>query len=139
MGISWRPADVTAVLAEFVAGLPLSPTLIVVCILILFLILGCIMDTYAMLLIVVPILYPVILKLGLDPIWFGVLVVLMMELGMITPPVGMNVFIMKGVAKDVPMYTIFKGWLHLWWPCRFAWRLIVIFPDIALFLPRTMK
>jgi tripartite ATP-independent transporter DctM subunit len=130
---------VTAVLAEFVAGLPLSPMMILVCILILFLILGCIMDTYAMLLIVVPILYPIILKIGLDPIWFAVLVVLMMELGMITPPVGMNVFIMKGVAKDVPMYAIFKGLIPFVVAMSVCVALIVIFPDIALFLPKTMK
>ena len=113
--------------------------MILVCILILFLILGCLMDTYAMLLIVVPILYPVILKLGLDPIWFAVLVVLMMELGMITPPVGMNVFIMKGIAKDVPMYTIFRGCGPI---CRGHDGLRGAdrhFPDIALFLPNTMK
>jgi C4-dicarboxylate transporter, DctM subunit len=130
---------VTAVLAGFVAGLPLSPTMILVCVLILFLILGCIMDTYAMLLIVVPILYPIILKLGLDPIWFGVLVVLMMELGMITPPVGMNVFIMKGVAKDVPMYSIFRGVAPFVVAMSVCVALIVIFPSIALFLPNTMK
>jgi tripartite ATP-independent transporter DctM subunit len=130
---------VTAVLAEFVAGLPLSPTMILVCILILFLILGCVMDTYAMLLIVVPIVYPVILKLGLDPTWFGVLVVLMMELGMITPPVGMNAFIIRGVAKDVPMYTIFKGLVPFVVAMSVCVALIVIFPNIALFLPNTMK
>lgn len=128
----------TVVLAEFVAGLPLPPILILVCILFLFLILGCVMDPFAMLLIVVPILYPVIISLGLDPVWFAVLVVLMMELGMITPPVGMNV-IMKGVAKDVPMYTIFKGLLPFVVAMAVCVALIVVFPDLALILPNTMK
>ena len=92
-----------------------------------------------MLLIVVPILYPVVLRLGLDPIWFAVLVVLMMELGMITPPVGMNVFIMRGVAKEVPMYTIFKGLFPFVVAMVVCVALILAFPDIALFLPNTMK
>ncbi|MFC1869207.1 TRAP transporter large permease [Thermodesulfobacteriota bacterium] len=138
-GYFMAASRLTAVLAAFVAGLPFSPVLILVCILILFLILGCVMDPYAMLLIVVPILFPVIMNLGLDPIWFAVLVVLMMELGMITPPVGMNVFIMRGVAKDVPMYTIFKGLTPFVVAMVICVVLVIVFPDIALFLPNSMK
>lgn len=128
----------TIVMADFVGALPLPPLTILIAILVLFLILGCVMDPYAMLMIVVPILFPVIVNLGFDPIWFAVLTVIMMELGMITPPVGMNVFIMKGVAKDVPMYTIFWGLFPFVLAMAVCIAIIVAFPQIALFLPSTM-
>ncbi|OGO19959.1 MAG: C4-dicarboxylate ABC transporter permease [Chloroflexi bacterium RBG_16_50_9] len=129
----------TLMLADFVAGLPLPPSAILVAILLLFLILGCVMDTYAMLMIVVPILFPVILRLGIDPIMFGVLTVLMMEMGMITPPVGMNVFIMAGVAKDVPMYTVFRGVIPFIIAMAVCIAILVTFPQIILFLPNAMR
>jgi TRAP-type C4-dicarboxylate transport system permease large subunit len=85
-----------------------------------------------------PILFPLVVSLGYDPIWFGVITVIMLEMGLITPPVGMNVFVIAGMARDVPMYTIFKGI----WPFVFAMVIciviLIIFPQIALFLPKHM-
>jgi len=128
----------TIAMADLVVALPLPPLIILLTILFLFLILGCVMDPFAMLMIVVPILVPIIKNMGYDPIWFGVLTVIMMELGMITPPVGMNVFIMKGVAGDVSMHVIFKGLFPFVLAMCVCVALIVIFPQIALFLPETM-
>ena len=93
----------------------------------------------AMMLIMVPILFPVILGLGFDPIWFGVLVVIMMEMGMITPPIGMNVFVISGVARDVPMSTIFRGVLPFVLAMAVCVAIVVAVPQIALFLPNAMK
>jgi tripartite ATP-independent transporter DctM subunit len=128
----------TIAMADFVVALPLPPLTVLIAILFLFLILGCVMDPFAMLMIVVPILVPIIKSMGFDPIWFGVLTVIMMELGMITPPVGMNVFIMKGVAGNVPMYDIFRGLFPFVLAMAICVAIIVAFPQIALFLPTTM-
>jgi TRAP-type C4-dicarboxylate transport system permease large subunit len=103
-----------------------------------YLIAGCFMDSLAMITLTVPILYPVILKLRFDPIWFGVIIVLVCEMGVITPPVGINVYVIKGVAEDVPLETIFKGI----WPFLIAeiicTIILIFFPPIALFLPSFM-
>ena len=87
----------------------------------------------------VPIFFPVVVALGFDPIWFGIIIVRMCEIGGITPPVGINVFVMKGVAKDVPMYTIFRGIIPFLLAdiCHVA--LLVAVPQISLFLPNLMK
>ena len=82
--------------------------------------------------------YPVITQLGIDPIWFGVLVVLTLEMGLISPPVGVNVFIVKSVAKDVPLGTIFKGVMPFWLAMLATLALLVAFPQISLILPNTM-
>jgi C4-dicarboxylate transporter DctM subunit len=96
-------------LSEWVGGLEISRYVIMGFILFGYLIAGCFMDSLAMVTLTVPILYPVVLKLGFDPIWFGVIIVLVCEMGVITPPVGMNVYVIKGVAPDVPLETIFRG------------------------------
>jgi C4-dicarboxylate transporter, DctM subunit len=132
-------SGLTRALAEFITGLSFPPMLIIVTILCLYLVLGCIMDVWAMLLIVVPIMYPVVVKLGFDPIWFGTLTVIMMEMGLITPPVGMNIFIMAGMAKDVPMSTMFKGVTPFVFAMAVCVVILLIFPEIALFLPRVLK
>lgn len=126
-------------LAMFSAELPLPPHLILVFILIVYLILGAVMDAIAMIVLTVPIFYPVILKLGFDPIWFGVVMVIVMEMALITPPIGMNVFAIAGVAKDVPLFTIFRGILPFLVAMIVCVALIVAFPQIAMFLPGTMK
>jgi C4-dicarboxylate transporter DctM subunit len=131
-------SGLTMALADFCVKLPVPPIGIIVAICILFLILGCLMDAWAMMLIVVPAMLPTVLALGFDPIWFGVITVIMMEMGMITPPMGMNVFVMAGMAKEVPMTDIFKGV----WPFVLGMAMlvgfIIVFPDLALYLPRVM-
>lgn len=89
-----------------------------------------------MLVVTIPIFYPTMMSLGFDPIWFGVIAVILM--GMITPPVGMNVFVVKGIAQDVPMSTIFKGVLPFWFAMVVCLMLLVIFPQIVLFIRQAM-
>ena len=124
------------VLSDWIGGLGVSPTMVMTFIIIAYIGAGCFMDSLAMITLTVPILYGVVTGLGFDPIWFGIVIVLVVEMGAITPPVGINVFTIKGVAPDVPMNTIFRGI----WPfvgaeivCTI---LVVAFPEIILFLPR---
>ena len=126
-------------LAGFVSGLPVPGLLILVFILIIYLFLGCIMDPISMIILTVPIFYPMIKALGFDPIWFGVIIVMTMEMGMITPPVGINVFVIAGVAKGVPMETIFRGMTPFLIAMIVGVAILTAFPQIATFLPGTMS
>lgn len=108
-------------------------------ILIGYIILGMFFDGLAMLVVTMPVVYPIITGLGFDPIWFGVICVIVIEMGLITPPVGINVFVVKGVAANVPMGTIFRGVLPFWFAMAACLALLVVFPDIALFLPNQMN
>ena len=85
-----------------------------------------------------PIVFPIIISLGIDPIWFGVLVVLTLEMGLISPPVGINVFIVKSVAPDVPLGQIFRGVMPFWVMMIVALAILIAFPQISLLLPNTM-
>lgn len=96
-------------LVEWVDSLGLAPLAILFCVLILYILLGCVMDSIAMLLLTVPVVYPLIQAAGIDPIWFGILTVITVELGLITPPIGMNVFVIKSVAPEISIKDIFKG------------------------------
>jgi C4-dicarboxylate transporter DctM subunit len=126
-------------LADWVAGLPLPPWAIMGVIIFIYLIGGCFMDSLAMIMLTIPIFYPVAVGLGYDPIWFGVVIVLITEMGVITPPVGVNVYVVSGVAKDVPLETIFKGILPLLGALIVCNIILIIFPQIALFLPGLMR
>ena len=108
-------------------------------ILIGYIILGMFFDGLAMLVVTMPVVFPIISGLGFDPIWFGVVCVIVIEMALITPPVGINVFVVKGVATRVPMSTIFKGVLPFWFAMAGCLFLLVLFPEIALFLPNQMK
>ncbi|MCB1361790.1 MAG: TRAP transporter large permease subunit, partial [Rhodobacteraceae bacterium] len=99
---------------------------------------GCILDTMAMILLLVPIVFPVVMQLGFDAVWFGVIIVMVAELGMITPPVGINVFVINMIAKEVPLTTIFKGVLPFVVTDILRLVLLVAFPALVLFLPSTM-
>jgi len=103
-----------------------------------FIILGCFMEGLAIMVLTIPIVYPMVMEMGFDPIWFGIIITLVMEMSLITPPVGINVFVISGVAKDVPMYTIFRGILPFWFAMLACIIFLVIFPHIALFLPTSM-
>lgn len=103
---------------------------------VVYLILGCFIESVPMLVLTVPILLPLIKAIGFDPIWFGVIVVMMVEAALITPPVGMNVFVISGLLKNVPMTTIFKGAVPFVIAILAVVILLVIFPQIATFLPR---
>ena len=104
-----------------------------------YIVMGCFMEGLAIMILTIPVVYPMVLELGFDPIWFGVIITLVMEMSLITPPVGVNVFILSGITKDVPMYTIFRGIVPFWFGMLICIILITIFPKIALFLPMTMR
>jgi TRAP-type C4-dicarboxylate transport system permease large subunit len=87
----------------------------------------------------IPIFYPVITSLGFDPIWFGVIIVVVTEMGVITPPVGINVYVVAGVARDVPLHVIFNGALHMLMAQLATAILLILFPQIALWLPNMMQ
>ena len=105
---------------------------------VMYIILGCLMDAMAMIILTVPIIFPVITELGFDPIWFGVIIVMTVELGLIHPPVGMNVFVIKSVVKDVSFATIFKGVLPFVVTDIVRLIILIAFPMIALWLPSQM-
>ncbi|MDX2446285.1 MAG: TRAP transporter large permease [Desulfobacterales bacterium] len=125
-------------LADLAVSLPLPPVLIVVFILIIYLILGSVMDSIAMIVLTVPIFYPVVMELGFDSIWFGVVMVLVMEMALITPPVGMNVFAIAGVAPDIDLYTVFKGVFPFLVAMFVCIAILFVIPQIATFLPGLM-
>jgi tripartite ATP-independent transporter DctM subunit len=128
-----------AMLASAVPAMDISPHLVLILILLIYLALGCVMDSLAMVLLLVPIFLPVVTSLGMDLIWFGVLMVMIMEAGLITPPVGMNVFVIKGVAGDVPLGTIFRGVTPFIVALIVAVALVIVFPGIALWLPGILE
>jgi C4-dicarboxylate transporter, DctM subunit len=134
LAISKLPAE----MASFVGALKVSPIAVLCLILFIYLVLGCLMDTQSMMVLTLPIFLPIIKFLHIDLVWFGVLLVLMCEIGLITPPIGINVFVVGGMARDVPLYTIFRGILPLLAAFLLGVFILVAFPQISLFLPNTM-
>ena len=125
-------------LTEFLTGLGLGRYALLAIIMGMYLLLGCLMDAMAMIILTVPIIYPLIVHLGFDPIWFGIIIVMVVELGLIHPPVGMNVFVIKSVVKDVSFTTIFKGVLPFVATDLIRLVILIAFPVIALWLPSRM-
>jgi C4-dicarboxylate transporter DctM subunit len=132
--ITQTPQKVT----EFLTGLGVGRYGVLALIMLMYLVLGCLMDAMAMIILTVPIIFPVIKSLGFDPIWFGVIIVMTVELGLIHPPVGMNVFVIKSVVKDVKFSTIFVGVLPFIVTDLIRLVILIAFPIIALYLPSRM-
>jgi len=126
-------------LADYVSSLPLPPHAIIGVIILVYLIGGCFMDALAMIMLTIPIFFPVVQSLGFDPIWFGVVIVLITEMGVITPPVGINVYVVYGVARDVPLEKIFRGVFPMLISLIVCNLLLILFPQIALWLPSLMR
>ena len=126
-------------LADMVVGLNLPPLVIMCMMIVVYLIGGCFMDALGLILLTVPIFFPVAVKLGFDPIWFGIIITRISEIGVITPPVGMNVYVMKGAAQDVPLETIFKGIVPFLMADIVSVTLLIFIPQITLFLPSIVK
>ncbi len=122
-------------LANWVSGLPLPNYAVMGIIILVYLIGGCFMDALAMIMLTIPIFYPVATALGFYPIWFGVAIVLVTEMGVITPPVGVNVYVVHGIAKDVPLEKIFKGVIPFVLAMLVCVAIILAFPQVVLFLP----
>ncbi len=125
-------------LTTFLTGLGLGPYGVLVLILLMYLVLGCIMDAMAMIILTVPIVFPVIQALGFDPIWFGVVIVMTVELGLIHPPVGMNVFVIKSVIREVKLSTVFYGVMPFVLTDIVRLAIIISFPILATWLPSHM-
>ena len=130
--------QITFALTDWLMAGSMSPTIIISLIVLGYCIGGCFMDSLPLVTLTVPILYPIILALGFDPIWFGVILILTGEMGIITPPIGMNVFVLKGVAPDIPIETMFKGTTPFVIAVAVCIVILIIFPRIATFLPQTM-
>ena len=126
-------------IANWIVGFNLPSWAIMALIILVFLIGGCFIDALALIMLTVPIFYPVVNTLGYDPMWFGVIIVLITQIGVITPPVGINVYVVSGVAKDVPLETIFKGVFPLLIALIIGTLILIPFPQIALFLPGLMQ
>jgi uncharacterized ion transporter superfamily protein YfcC len=109
LAITRIPFDI----AEWVTSFNLPAYMIMGMIILVYLLGGCVIDALALIMLTVPIFYPVVLSLGYDPIWFGVIIVLVTQIGVITPPVGVNVYVVSGVARDIPLHVIFKGVIPL--------------------------
>jgi C4-dicarboxylate transporter, DctM subunit len=132
--ITQTPQKVT----EFLTGLGLGRYGVLALIMLMYLVLGCLMDALAMIILTVPIVFPVIKELGFDPIWFGVIIVMTVELGLIHPPVGMNIFVIKSVVEDVKIATIFYGVLPFIITDILRLVLLIAVPSLALWLPGKM-
>lgn len=125
-------------LANWISNLPFPPIAVLAFILLIYIPLGCVMDSFAMILLTLPVFFPTIVRLGFDPVWFGILITIMMEMGLLTPPVGMNVFVVHGVTK-VPSTVIFRGIAPFVGVMCIGIAILVAFPQISLFLPSVMK
>ncbi len=135
LAVSRIPFDIS----NWISGFNAPPFVIMSMIIMLYLIGGCFLDALALITLTVPIFYPVVILIGYDPIWFGVIIVLITQIGVITPPVGINVYVVSGVARDVPLDVIFKGVLPFLLALIVGTFFLIPFPQIALFLPSLMR
>ncbi len=121
--------------AQFFVSLPLPGWMIMMLIILFFLAAGCIIDALALILLTIPIFYPVVIELGFDPIWFGVIVVVITQMGVITPPVGVNVYVVSGMERDIPLPVIFKGAIPFLLMLLLSAVILILVPQICLILP----
>ncbi|MDR1573791.1 MAG: TRAP transporter large permease [Clostridiales Family XIII bacterium] len=131
LAITRLPMD----LAATIETLAVSRYVIFACIIVIYAMLGCFMDALPMIMLTVPIFLPVIVNLGFDPIWFGVIIIMVMMMGLITPPVGMNCYVMSGIAKDVPLSTIFRGAIPYTISLLIGIIVVTAVPGLATWLP----
>jgi C4-dicarboxylate transporter, DctM subunit len=132
-------ASIPSLISDWIANLPLGKAAILLVIIGMYFILGCLLDSLAMVLLTIPIVFPIVNALGYDPIWFGIIIVMVVELSLITPPIGMNVFVIKGIARDVPLEDIFRGVMPFIVAQVILIAILIVFPQIALWLPSTMQ
>ena len=116
-----------------------TPLMVVAAMMVIYVVLGTIMEELSMVLLTIPVFFPIVTGLGFDPVWFGVLIVLVVQVGLISPPVGMNMFVMNALLKDVPLMAIFRGSAIFCLPLAVGLVLVLFFPQLALWLPGFMK
>lgn len=138
LGFFMTVSQIPESLSGLIVSMELNRYAVISVISVVYVILGCLMEGMAIMVLTLPVVFPLIIKLGFDPIWFGVIVTLFIEMGLITPPVGVNVFVISGIAPEVPMYTIFRGIVPFFAAMVICLIILIIFPQIALFLPQTM-
>jgi TRAP-type C4-dicarboxylate transport system permease large subunit len=126
-------------ISEWVVGLEVQPLIIIIGIMIIYFILGCFMDSLSIMIITLPIIYPVVINLGFDPIWFGVLQVQNLEISTVTPPYGMNLFIMKGILPGTSMGEIMRGSMWFILPMIISMGIYIAFPQVTTWLPNLMS
>jgi len=131
-------AGLPEMFADYVIGLPYPPIVIMICILLFYVILGMFMDAIGMLLLTLPVVYPAVIGLGYDPIWFGIIVVKMCEVCLITPPIGLNCYVVAGVRPDIPLSDVFKGIGPFFIADILTLGLFLAFPGIITWLPDQM-
>ena len=125
--------------AGWLTHLPVPSTVIIILIILFYLVAGCFIDSLALVLLTVPIFYPVVIGLGYDPIWFGVIIVLVTQMGVITPPVGVNVYVVSGIERSLPLQTVFRGAMPFLLALAVAGVLLMIFPQLATWLPSALE
>ncbi len=135
LAVSRIPYDI----ASWISSFQFHPAIIMSFIVLIYLLGGCFIDSLALIMLTIPIFYPVVIDYGFNPIWFGVVIVLVTQIGVITPPVGVNVYVVSGVARDVPLSVIFKGVVPLLLAIILLTFLLIPFPQIATFLPGLLR
>ena len=130
--------NLPAFLVESLTKSSLPDLVLVALIMVMFIVLGTFLEGFAILVLSLPIVFPIMTSLGYNPIWFGVVMVILLEMGMISPPVGINVFVVKGIAADVPMSQILAGIMPFWLAMIVCVVILFMFPQIATYLPNTM-
>ncbi len=128
----------TGMFHDWIATLPVSRHVIMICILLIYIPLGMFMDALAMILLTVPIVFPVVQAMGFDPIWFGIVLTILAEIGLLTPPVGLNAYVVSGVTK-VPLEDVFRGVTPFFLIMIVGVIIIYLFPQVATFLPSIIK
>jgi tripartite ATP-independent transporter DctM subunit len=134
LAISRIPTD----LAELLQSYHFAALAVLGILLVVYIILGMFLEGFAIMVLTVPIVFPIVTQLGLDPIWFGIFMVIVLEMGLISPPVGINVFVVKGIAADVPMGRIFAGIMPFWFAMVACVCILTAFPQIVMIVPDTM-
>jgi len=131
-------AGLPSMLRDLINALDLSPFWVMVMICLVYVLLGMVLESMSMILLTIPILFPIVVGLGYDPVWFGILIVMVVELALITPPIGLNVYMLRSVLPHVPLRTLFSGVFLFLVPDLAKLLLIVLFPGIVLWLPSMM-
>jgi TRAP-type C4-dicarboxylate transport system permease large subunit len=126
-------------LKNLVSSYNISPLTVMIFICAIYIILGAAMEELSIVLLTLPVFFPLVVSLGFDPVWFGIIIVLVVMIGLISPPVGMNMFVVRNMLPELSTMTVFKGVLPFVYTLIAVLALLVAFPDIALFLPQALK
>ena len=139
LNFAMASVGITRLLTDLIVGIGLSPTALIITLMVFYLVLGCFMETMSMLIATVPFVVPIVVAAGFDPVWFGIVMVVLLEAAMVTPPVGVNLFVVQGVRREGSIADVMYGILPFLGGMAVLLFILLIFPEIALWLPRTMQ